>query len=327
MGDYEDQQAFKTIGAMVSFYRATDNFLCCKLTDICPTNKPVPIEFPAMEINRPSIFLTEKISSSQTEDVWCGTLLCGLKVPVHVSVLCSQLHSRDNIRQETEIIRRLHHENVVQLYGVSTVQEPMYVVFECFENGSLRHYLREGLGQCISFIHKIDLATQVARGMDYLQSQLCVHRCLCARNVYISEQRVAKIANFRYAKLLMSESSVIRLPVEQSHIRWSSPEVLQAGLFSLKSDVWSFGILLTEVLTNGQVPYCDIESREVLKTQIVNNHYKIPQSQLIDCSASLYEVIQSCWRFEAHKRPKFDFIITGLCDCVPLTVLTTETLH
>ena len=133
-----------------------------------------------------------------------------------------------------------------------------------------------------------------------------------------NERGIAKIANFRYAKLVVSESGAIRLPVEQPYIRWSSPEVLQSGLFSLKSDVWSFGILLTEVLTNGQLPYSDIESKEVLKTRIVNDHYQIPKSQLADCSATLYEVMQSCWRFEPYRRPKFDFIITGLCDSVPL---------
>lgn len=324
-----DQQTFKTMEEMITYCRAASDFLCCKLTDVCPKHE-TSLQLNVREISHSSIVLTQKLSTTDVEEVWCGTWMCDTKVPVHVRMLCPQLHSKADLVRKIEIIQKLQHHNVVQLYGVSTAKKPIYVVFESLESGNLLHYLREGKGQCINFVRKIDLAIQVATGMDYLHSQLCVHRSLSAKSVFISERNVtvAKIANFRYAKILPGESSVLKLPVEHVHVRWSPPEVLQDGHFSLKSDIWSFGILLTEIITNGQQPYSDIDTKELLQTQVVTNHYQIPRSQLMDCPVSLYEVMQSCWRFEASKRPKFDFIITGLHDSVPFGkgLYSTQTL-
>ena len=265
------------------------------------------------------------------DDMWYGTWENGDKnVPVHIRRLSPQLHSKSNVLQETNVMQKLFHNNVVQLFGISTAKVPMYVITEFLKNGSLLFYLREGDGKCLPFRKKMYLAAQVACGMDYLNSQLCVHRYICARNVLLSEGNVPKIANFRYAKILLGESSILKLPVEQLHVRWSPPEVLESGLFSLKSDVWSLGVLLTEIITNGKFPYSGTTSREELKRKIVKEHHVIPASQLIDCPPSLYEVLCSCWKYEAEQRPQTEFIVLGLLDSIPLFDggdQATQTLH
>ena len=318
---------FRNIEELIRRFRATSDLLCCKLTDVCPRTRR---GFPVTEIDRSSLILLERLCSSDMDDMWYGTWENGdKKVPVHIRRLSPQLHSKSDVLQETNIMQKLLHDNVVQLYGISTAKVPMYVITECLENGSLLYYLREGDGKCINFRKKIYLAAQVACGIDYLNSQLCVHRYICARNVFLSEGNVAKIANFRYAKILLGESSILKLPVEQFHVRWSPPEVLESGLFSLKSDVWSFGVLLTEIITNGKFPYSDTASREELKRKIVNEHYVMPARQLIDCPPSLYEVMCSCWRYESEQRPQFEFIITGMFDSIPFDggYQATQTLH
>lgn len=317
----DKQRVFKTMEEMISFYMEVTSQICCRLSNVCPSkDKYQPNLQPTVrEISRSAIQLTHKLITSGSEEVWCGvwTYHVHLRMPVHVRKLSPQLHSKADILQETEIMHKLRHDKVVQLYGVSTEKEPIYVVSESLANGSLLYFLREGAGQCISFTQKVDLAVQVACGMDYLQSQLCIHRYLSAKNVFLSEKNVAKIANFRYAKMLLGESCVLKLPVEQFHFRWSSPEVLKSGIFSLKSEIWSFGILLTEIVTNGKLPYSHIATNEELKRQIVTKHCQIPQSHLSDCPVALYEIMKTCWRYEANKRPKFDFVVTALQDCIP----------
>ena len=318
---------FNTMEELIGYYRCSSHFLVCKLTDVCP--KPV-IDSPRQvtEIDRSSLVLRERLSSSGSDDVWYGTWFHGeIQLPVHVRRLSPQLHSKADVMQETDMTHRFLHRNVVQLYGVSTIKEPMYIVSECLGNGSLLFYLREGGGRCITFGEKIDMAVQVACGIDYLHSQLCVHRHICAKNVFLSEANVPKIANFRYAKMLPREKTILKLPVEELHTRWSPPEVLESGHFSTKSDIWSFGVLLTEVLTNGKLPYAEVECREQLKWMVVHAHYRIPRSQLIDCPEPLYEVLCSCWRSEPSLRPKFEFIITGMLDCIPLDDGHMSTLH
>ena len=322
-----DGRVFNTIEELILHFKSTHDILCCKLTDACPRliNSPS-----VLEIDQSSLLLLERLYISEMDDIWYGIWLNdGKKIPVHIRRLSPQLNSKDNVLQETDITRRLLHDNIVQLYGISTSKVPMYIISECMNNGSLLYYLREGGGQCITYREKIYFAAQVACGIDYLNSHLCIHRYLCAKNIYLSGGNVAKIGNFMYAKILLEETSVVKLPVEQFHVRWCPPEVLEFGEFSLKSDVWSFGILASEIITNGRVPYSDIYSKDELKEMIVDEQYVIPQSQLIDCPTELYEVLCSCWRYDAWKRPQFEFIIIGMFDSIPFNggYQSIQTLH
>ena len=341
---------FNTVEELISYYRSGSNYLVCRLTDACPKTSSVSassstsssssssavsaatasplMDSPNLEIERSSLVLRERVRSSGCEDMWYGTWTRGERqIPVHLRRLSPQLHSKSDVMQETATTRRFLHQNVVRLYGISTVKEPMYIVYECLANGSLLFYLREAGGRCIGLSEKIHLAVGVARGIDYLHLQLCVHRHICAKNVFLSQSNVPKIANFRYAKMLPEKEAVLQLPVEELHIRWYSPEVLESGHFSTKSDIWSFGVLVTEVLTNGRLPYSDVECREQLKWMVVHAHYRIPRSQLIDCPEGLYDVLSSCWRLLPSLRPNFEFITTGMLDCIPFEDGHMSTLH
>ena len=323
IGLYEERHVFRTIEQLICYYRAAKNDLCCKLTDSCPKSALYDFGLCVCEIGRSSLVLSERLGKTDMEDMWCGIWLCGAinaaRIPVFVRKMNPQYYGKADLVQETNIQCGFLHNNIVQLYGISTVREPMYVVSESLDNGSLLYFLREGAGRDIGFVQKMYLAAQIASGVDYLHFHLCLHRYLCTKNVFISKGGVAKIANFRYAKLLKSGSGTLRLPVEQYHVRWSPPEVLDSGSFSLKSDVWSFGMLLTEIVTNGKMPFSKISSREEVMDKIVIDRHKIPRSELSsECTESLHEVMKSCWRYEANMRPQFEFIITGLYDCIPL---------
>ncbi|XP_026902406.1 protein-tyrosine kinase 6 isoform X3 [Acinonyx jubatus] len=106
----------------------------------------------------------------------------------------------------------------------------------------------------------VGLASQVAEGMCYLESQNYIHRDLAARNILVGENNICKVGDFGLARLIKED-------IYLSHGRnipykWTAPEALSRGLYSIKSDVWSFGILLHEIFSRGQMPYAGTRSRD-----------------------------------------------------------------
>lgn len=100
----------------------------------------------------------------------------------------------------------------------------------------------------------IDMAAQIAAGMAYLESQNYIHRDLAARNVLVADGNVVKIADFGLARLIKEDEYEARIGA-RFPIKWTAPEAANYSKFSIKSDVWSFGILLTELVTYGRIPY------------------------------------------------------------------------
>jgi len=91
-------------------------------------------------------------------------------------------------------------------------------------------------------------------GMAYLESQNYIHRDLAARNVLVGENNIVKIADFGLARIIKEDEYEARVGA-RFPIKWTAPEAANYSKFSIKSDVWSFGILLTELITYGRIPY------------------------------------------------------------------------
>lgn len=114
------------------------------------------------------------------------------------------------------------------------------------------------------------MAAQIAAGMAYLESQNYIHRDLAARNVLVADGNVVKIADFGLARLIKEDEYEARIGA-RFPIKWTAPEAANYSKFSIKSDVWSFGILLTELVTYGRIPY----PGEILKTKIILYRYYV----------------------------------------------------
>ncbi|KAI4581674.1 hypothetical protein MJG53_020804 [Ovis ammon polii x Ovis aries] len=154
----------------------------------------------------------------------------------------------------------------------------------------------------LTFEDLLCFAYQVAKGMEFLEFKSCLHRDLAARNVLVTHGKVAKIADFGLARDIMSDSNYVIRGNARLPVKWMAPESLFEGIYTIKSDVWSYGILLWEIFSLGVNPYPGIPADA--------NFYKLIQSgfkmdQPFYATEEIYFIMQSCWAFDSRKRPSF----------------------
>ncbi|XP_047996551.1 tyrosine-protein kinase HCK isoform X1 [Leguminivora glycinivorella] len=295
---------FRTLQELVEHYSKDADGLCVSLSKPCvQVEKPVTEGLShrtrdQWEIDRSSLKFVRKLGHGQFGEVWEG--LWNNTTPVAIKTLKSGTMDPKDFLAEAQIMKKLRHSKLIQLYAVCTLEEPIYIITELMKNGSLLDYL-QGKGRGLKLQQLIDMAAQIAAGMAYLESQNYIHRDLAARNVLVADANIVKIADFGLARLIKEDEYEARVGA-RFPIKWTAPEAANYSKFSIKSDVWSFGILLTELVTYGRIPYPGMTNAEVLHQ--VEHGYRMPCPQ--NCPAPLYEIMLECWHKDPLKRPTFE---------------------
>jgi len=296
---------FRTLQELVDHYSRDADGLCVNLRKPCvqEADKPCTADLAhttrdQWEIERQSLKFLRKLGSGQFGEVWEG--IWNSTTPVAIKTLKPGTMDPKDFLTEAQIMKKLRHPKLIQLYAVCTLEEPIYIITELMKNGSLLEYL-QGKGRTAKLPQLIDMSAQIAAGMAYLESQNYIHRDLAARNVLCSENNIVKIADFGLARLLKEDEYDARAGA-RFPIKWTAPEAANFSKFSIKSDVWSFGILLTELVSYGRIPYPGMTNAEVLHQ--VDNGYRMQCPQ--GCPQALHDIMMECWHKDPMKRPTFE---------------------
>ncbi|XP_067841314.1 inactive tyrosine-protein kinase 7-like [Heptranchias perlo] len=237
-------------------------------------------------------------------------------------VLVKSLTTRDEqlqleFRREFEMFGKMNHNNVVRLLGLCREMEPHYMITEYVDLGDLKQFLRIAKGkeekiksQPLSTKQKVAICTQVALGMEYLSNHRFVHKDLAARNCLISAQRQVKVAALGLSKDVYN-SEYYHFRQAWIPLRWMPAEAIFEDDFSTKSDVWSFGVLMWEVFSQGELPFSKLSDDEVL-TGVQNSQIKLPAPD--GCPSKLYKLMQRCWAASPKDRPSFSEIANTLSE-------------
>ena len=148
----------------------------------------------------------------------------------------------------------------------------------------------------------INIAVQVASGMAYLEAQHLIHRNLGARNILVGEGNIVKIAGFIMACIVTDEDTTEQRKL--LYAKWTAPEAFFYNRFSIKSDVWSYGIFLWELITYGRRPYPGMPNKEVPVE--LKMGYRMPRP--LSCPDSLYRIMRDCWKDDPEERPTFEHL-------------------
>ncbi|XP_056336742.1 tyrosine-protein kinase fynb isoform X2 [Danio aesculapii] len=299
---------FETLQQLVQHYTESADGLCFNLTGVCMVYIPdtVGLSHDSWEIARESLTLDMKLGAGCFADVWYGTWNGNTKVAI--KTLKPGTMSPESFLEEAQIMKKLRHDKLVQLYAVVS-EEPIYIVTEYMGKGSLLDFLKDGEGRALKLPNLVDMAAQVAGGMAYIERMNYIHRDLRSANILVGDSLVCKIADFGLARLIEDNEYTARQGAKFP-IKWTAPEAALYGKFTIKSDVWSFGILLTELVTKGRVPYPGMNNREVLEQ--VERGYRMQCPQ--DCPSSLHELMVQCWKKDAEERPTFEYLQAFLED-------------
>ena len=206
-----------------------------------------------------------------------------------------------------------NHRNVVTLYGLAqAADDTLYIVTEFVPDGSVESYLRAS--RDLSHRSLILMAMEVAAGMEHLAENGIVHRDLAARNLLVErrfgDEVVVKVCDFGLSRPL-HQSNYYQMHAGKIPVRWTAPEAVRFGRFTSPSDAWSFGVVLWEMFSFGEIPYGSLSNREV-SDEVERGRRLSPPS---GCPRSVYYVMASCWEYQSEERPTFGRLFVMLERC------------
>ena len=210
--------------------------------------------------------------------------------------------SAEMLGQEINVLFKCKHPNVIEfiMADMNATEQAFSLYFEYAERGQLQSYLqsqqtRIGQGKLLV------MATNIASGMAELEKHRVVHCDLKTSNILIDGDYLCKIASFNKAQCLKENEKYRVCNLYHLSTRWQAPEVLNSQKFSIKSDVWSFGVVMAELFSYGYKPYPSMKGDEVKK--FVLGKKKMPKP--IGCPEVVYDIMKECFHYREDQRFPF----------------------
>uniref|UniRef100_A0A671YJM1 receptor protein-tyrosine kinase n=1 Tax=Sparus aurata TaxID=8175 RepID=A0A671YJM1_SPAAU len=211
---------------------------------------------------------------------------------------------------EAACMKDFNHPNVIKLLGVCLeggtghFPKPM-VILPFMKYGDLHSFLlRSRLGESPLFLPTqtlLKFMVDIALGMEYLSGRNFLHRDLAARNCMLRDDMTVCVADFGLSKKIYSGDYYRQGRIAKMPVKWIAVESLADRVFTVKSDVWAFGVTMWEIATRGMTPYPGVQNHEIYDYLLEGQRLKQPT----DCLDELYEIMYSCWRADPLDRPFF----------------------
>lgn len=272
-------------------------------------------------IDKNRLTLGHVLGSGQFGRVYKGFLKID-ETGEHTAVAVKTLHNRSSWDDATDnkafleeglMMKDFQHENVLTLIGVAFDSSGLPMVITPFMlYGDLKSYISDEASSP-TVRELIEFGIQVAKGMAYLSNLKFVHRDLAARNCMLDENLVVKIADFGLSRDIYesdyysSDNMRTKLPV-----KWMALESLETRVYSTKTDVWSYGVLLWELMTRGVVPYPDVDNFDLYSYLAEGRR----MTRTRYCPVILYKIMLSCWERNPTLRPTFNELVVKVSDVI-----------
>ncbi|XP_048735561.1 fibroblast growth factor receptor 4-like isoform X2 [Ostrea edulis] len=239
------------------------------------------------------------------------------------------LSYKEDLLAEINLMKRIgSHPNIVSMSGACTLSEPIALVMEYVPYGNLQNFLKKcrlegdfqkSIGRSSEVAYSLmdenggidsgiitpadmlSFARQVAMAMEYLAAKKYVHRDLAARNILLGYDKVVKVCDFGLSRDIYNDNQYHKITSGKLPLKWMAIESLRDRIFTTQSDVWSFGILMWEIITMGGSPYPNIALADLY--YVLANGYRMERPS--NCSSELYTIMRQCWIEIPSERPNF----------------------
>lgn len=209
---------------------------------------------------------------------------------------------------DIEMLSAINHLHVVKILALCTKDSPECIILDAGLPGDLLTFIRDKKRDTSPLISTeeetqdlLKISDEIALGMAYLSSERFIHKDLAARNCIVGYNGVVKIAHFGLGPLMYPEA-YFHVQDNDLPIRWMPPEAITSANFTMASDVWSYGVVLWELFTYGDLPFDDKTDDEVVRF-IVKDLGKLACP--VKCPTNVFDVMEKCWNGDPGVRPNF----------------------
>ncbi|XP_054922461.1 hepatocyte growth factor receptor-like [Dermacentor andersoni] len=278
------------------------------------------LEAENLYIKKENVIICAVIGQGQFGCVYRGILDLGGKNKAHTlavktlqnNTLGGEADAQEFLR-EALIMKDFHHMNVLPLIGLSVDEAGgLMVITPYMKHGDLLSYVRDPRNNP-TVRDLLGFGIHVAEGMRYLADLKFVHRDLAARNCMLSEDMIVRVADFGLSRDVYEQDYYSEDRMKKKlPVRWMAPESLEKGVYNHKTDVWSYGVLLWELLTRGVTPYPDVPNWDIVK--FLKQGRRLEQPSF--CPSEIYTVMLKCWQDDTNRRPSFARLANLITDII-----------